>query len=55
MIRERTSVGVAAARAEGRIDGRRRKLDAGMRREIVESVIPGRKSGAASRSGSSCI
>jgi DNA invertase Pin-like site-specific DNA recombinase len=46
MIRERTSAGLAAARAEGRIGGRRKKLDAGKRREIAESVISGRKSGA---------
>ena len=46
MIRERTSAGIAAARAEGRIGGRRRKLDAAKRREIAESVVTGRKSGA---------
>ena len=46
MIRERTSAGLAAARAEGRIGGRRKKLDAGKRREIAESVLTGRKSGA---------
>ena len=46
MIRERTSAGVAAARAEGRIGGRRPKLDAAKRREIAESVLTGRKSGA---------
>jgi DNA invertase Pin-like site-specific DNA recombinase len=46
MIRERTSAGLAAARAEGRIDGRRKKLDAAKRREIAESVISGRKTGA---------
>lgn len=46
MIRERTSAGLAQARAEGRIGGRRRKLDAKKRREIAESVISGRKSGA---------
>jgi DNA invertase Pin-like site-specific DNA recombinase len=46
MIRERTSAGLAAARAEGRIGGRRQKLDAGKRREIAESVVSGRKSGA---------
>jgi DNA invertase Pin-like site-specific DNA recombinase len=46
MIRERTSAGLAAARAEGRIGGRRRKLDAAKRREIAESVVNGRKSGA---------
>ena len=46
MIRERTSAGVAAARAEGRVGGRRKKLDAAKRREIAESVISGRKTGA---------
>ena len=43
MIRERTSAGLAAARAEGRIGGRRKKLDPAKRREIAESVISGRK------------
>jgi DNA invertase Pin-like site-specific DNA recombinase len=46
MIRERTSAGLAAARAEGRVGGRRPKLDAKRRREIVEIVISGRKTGA---------
>jgi DNA invertase Pin-like site-specific DNA recombinase len=46
MIRERTSAGLAAARAEGRVGGRRKKLDATKRQEIAESVITGRKSGA---------
>ena len=46
MIRERTSAGLAAARAEGRVGGRRKKLDSAKRREIAESVITGRKSGA---------
>jgi len=46
MIRERISAGLAAARAEGRVGGRRKKLDAAKRREIAESVITGRKSGA---------
>ena len=45
MIRERTSAGLAAARAEGRIGGRRKKLDAAKRREIAESVISGRNPG----------
>jgi DNA invertase Pin-like site-specific DNA recombinase len=35
MIRERTSAGLAAARAEGRIGGRRRKLDDTKRREMA--------------------
>jgi hypothetical protein len=38
--------GLAAARAEGRIGGRRKKLDAVKRQKIAESVITGRKSGA---------
>jgi DNA invertase Pin-like site-specific DNA recombinase len=46
MIRERTSAGLAAARAEGRIGGRRKKLDPAKRREIAKSVISGRKTGA---------
>ncbi|MFG1481145.1 recombinase family protein [Xanthobacter sp. V4C-4] len=46
MIRERTSAGLALARAEGRIGGRRRKLGDTQRREIAESVVSGRKSGA---------
>ena len=46
MIRERTSAGLAAARTEGRIGGRRRKLDPTKQREIAESVITGRNSGA---------
>jgi DNA invertase Pin-like site-specific DNA recombinase len=46
MVRERTSAGLAAARAEGRVGGRRPKLDAAKRREIAESVISGRKTGA---------
>jgi len=46
MIRERTSAGLAAARAEGRVGGRRKKLNDAKRREIAESVITGRKSAA---------
>ena len=46
MIRERTSAGVAAARAAGRVGGRRKKLDPAKRNEIAESVVSGRKSGA---------
>lgn len=46
MIRERTSSGLAAARAEGRIGGRRKKLDDVKRREIAEAVISGRKTAA---------
>jgi len=46
MIRERTSAGLAAARAEGRIGGRRKKLDETKRREIAEAVVSGRKTAA---------
>jgi DNA invertase Pin-like site-specific DNA recombinase len=46
MIRERTSAGLAAARAERRVGGRRPKLNEAKRREIAESVLTGRKSGA---------
>jgi DNA invertase Pin-like site-specific DNA recombinase len=46
MIRERTTAGIAAARAEGRVGGRRKKLNLIIRREIAESVVTGRKTGA---------
>ena len=46
VIRERTPAGLAQACAEGRVGGRRRKLGDKKRREIAESVISGRKSGA---------
>lgn len=46
MIRERTSAGLAQARAEGRIGGRRRKLSPKQRAEIAESVVTGRKTAA---------
>lgn len=46
MIRERTHAGLAQARAEGRIGGRRRKLNARQRTKIADSVASGRKSAA---------
>src|SRR3546814_4616665 len=46
MIRERTSAGLAQARAEGRIGGPRPKLGDKQRREIAESVTSGRNSDA---------
>jgi DNA invertase Pin-like site-specific DNA recombinase len=46
MIRERTRAGLAAARAEGRIGGRRPKLKAYQRTEIAAIVISGRKTAA---------
>jgi len=46
MIRECTSAGLATALAYGRIGGRCKKLDPAKHREIAESVISSRKSGA---------
>ena len=46
MIRERTRAGLAAARAEGRIGGRRPKLKANQRTEIAAMVMSGRKTAA---------
>jgi DNA invertase Pin-like site-specific DNA recombinase len=46
MIRERTSAGLAQARAEGRVGGRRPKLNSKQRSEIADSVLSGRKSAA---------
>lgn len=46
MIRERTKAGLDQARSEGRVGGRRPKLNAKQRAEIAESVISGRKSAA---------
>lgn len=46
MIRERTSAGLASARKEGRIGGRRPKLTITQRSEIADAVLSGRKSAA---------
>ncbi len=46
MIRERTNAGLAAARAEGRIGGRRKKLSVAQRTDIADNVLSGRKTGA---------
>jgi DNA invertase Pin-like site-specific DNA recombinase len=46
MIRERTSAGLEAARAEGRIGGRRPKLTVSQRADVVENVISGRRTAA---------
>ncbi len=46
MIRERTSAGIAAARAEGRIGGRRPKLTKAQQADIVENVLSGRRNAA---------
>jgi DNA invertase Pin-like site-specific DNA recombinase len=47
MVRERTSAGLAAARAAGRIGGRRSKLTPAQRADVVENVTSGRRSAAA--------
>ena len=46
MIRERTRAGLHAARQEGRIGGRRKKLRPDQRDDIAENVASGRKTGA---------
>jgi len=46
MIRERTRAGLAAARAEGRVGGRRSKLTPDQRADVVENVTSGRRSAA---------
>lgn len=46
MIRERTTVGLAEARASGRVGGRRPKLTPAQREEIADNVLAGRKSAA---------
>jgi DNA invertase Pin-like site-specific DNA recombinase len=46
MIRERTRSGLAAARAKGRAGGRRPKLTADQRREVIAMVNSGAKSAA---------
>ena len=46
MIRERTNAGLAAARSEGRVGGRPRKLSSRQREEAREMVTSGRKSAA---------
>lgn len=46
MVKERTAAGLAAARAEGRVGGRRPKLTAQQRADIVENVRSGRRTAA---------
>lgn len=46
MIWERTKAGLAAARNEGRIGGRKPKLRDNLRKDIIENVLSGRKTGA---------
>ena len=46
MIRERTKAGLDAARSEGRIGGRRSVLRENQKKDIIENVLSGRKTGA---------
>ena len=46
MIRERTRAGLEAAREQGRVGGRRPKLNARQQDEVVDMVTSGRKSAA---------
>lgn len=46
MIRERTKAGLEAARSEGRIGGRKPKLRDNQRKDIIENILSGRKTGA---------
>ena len=46
MIRERTSVGLAQARKEGRVGGRRLKLNPTQRPDVIENIRSGRKNAA---------
>jgi DNA invertase Pin-like site-specific DNA recombinase len=43
IIRERTRAGLAAARAEGWVGGRRHKLDPVQRADIIDNVLSGRR------------
>ena len=45
-VRERTSAGLIAARAEGRVGGRRPKLTAAQRADVAENVLSGRRTAA---------
>jgi DNA invertase Pin-like site-specific DNA recombinase len=47
VISDRTIAGIAAARREGRVLGRPRKLDAATEQKIAQSILSGRESGAA--------
>jgi DNA invertase Pin-like site-specific DNA recombinase len=46
MIRERTSAGLAEARAAGRIGGRRAKLTPSQKADVIENVVSARKTAA---------
>jgi DNA invertase Pin-like site-specific DNA recombinase len=46
VIRERTSAGIVAARAEGRVGGRRPKLTVAQQADIAKNVLSGRNTAA---------
>ena len=46
MIRERTKAGLDAARAEGRVGGRRPVLRDDQKKDIIENILSDRKTGA---------
>lgn len=46
MIRERTKAGLQAARQEGRVGGRKQKLNKDQQRDIIDNITSERKSGA---------
>jgi DNA invertase Pin-like site-specific DNA recombinase len=46
MIRERTKAGLEAAKAEGRIGGRKQKLKEDQRKDIIENILSDRKTAA---------
>jgi DNA invertase Pin-like site-specific DNA recombinase len=46
MVKERTAAGLAAARAESRIGGRRPELTPAQRADIAENVLSGRRTAA---------
>ena len=46
IVKERTSAGLAAARAEGRVGGRRAKLTPAQRADVIENVAAGRRTAA---------
>jgi len=46
MIRERTKMGLQAARREGRIGGRKAKLRDDQRQDVIESILADRKTAA---------
>lgn len=46
MVKERTKAGLDAARAEGRVGGQKPKLRPDQKKDVVDNVMTGRKSGA---------